>query len=611
MRAGPVWRIQARAGTHPQRRVTAFLGDISVMKTKRPGRALFYVTIAVFLFGGILALAVGPVISYVESRTESHRTVDAQDSPSLEGSYLASRVADLLYDSGKSAEFFLRAANHEESGENVLVQAFGAQYCCGRVEDAERIARKLEAQGVQTPHLHEPRAAIAIRNGDWDEALGLADSIAEDGNSMVMAAIIRAWSLAATGKGDAALGAMDAAGGIAGLTGGDGKAAVPTHIKLQHVLLNEWLGRREMAEIFANALFHEVYDHHLVLDLAAFYARAGNWDKVHKLVEERLEGDFNIPVVKDFLKAAAPEPTMITSHLSAAIRSLALASKPGRFPQRTASRLRFSLHVDAGNDYARAELAKRLVAFEQYDEAFTHLGRLSNRDPLGQEARLVESYAYEKMEDFAAASERVKAAIRHNPRDPGLREFLGDVYRNGLYYKQSRQAYARALRLGRKGEAILRRLGIVHYGLGDHQKAETYFLSAIEVNPHDVNSLNFLGYWYATEKRNLDTAMVLIERAAEERPDSAYVIDTLGWVHYRLGDAPKAVGFLERATTLKPGDPEITGHLGDAYWAVGRHEEARFKWRLAKQLSTNDQHRQLFAKRLEVGLEASDLPGTE
>src|SRR5262249_38002855 len=80
---------------------------------------------------------------------------------------------------------------------------------------------------------------------------------------------------------------------------------------------------------------------------------------------------------------------------------------------------------------------------------------------------------------------------------------------------------------------------------------------------------------------NLDEGMRMIKRAVEQRADDGYIVDSLGWAYYRLGNMDEAVKQLERAVELKPEDPTINGHLGDAYWRVGRMLEARFQWRHA------------------------------
>jgi Flp pilus assembly protein TadD len=85
------------------------------------------------------------------------------------------------------------------------------------------------------------------------------------------------------------------------------------------------------------------------------------------------------------------------------------------------------------------------------------------------------------------------------------------------------------------------------------------------------------------EKRiNLPEAMEMVRKAVELRPNDGYIVDSLGWAHYQLGEYEEAVKQLERAVELKPADPVIADHLGDAYWRTGRKLEARFQWQHAK-----------------------------
>ena len=77
----------------------------------------------------------------------------------------------------------------------------------------------------------------------------------------------------------------------------------------------------------------------------------------------------------------------------------------------------------------------------------------------------------------------------------------------------------------------------------------------------------------------------MIERAVEQRPNDGAIIDSLGWVMLRQGDTDGAVKSLEHAVELLPEDATINGHLGDAYWAAGRRQEALFQWRRALNLN--------------------------
>ena len=77
----------------------------------------------------------------------------------------------------------------------------------------------------------------------------------------------------------------------------------------------------------------------------------------------------------------------------------------------------------------------------------------------------------------------------------------------------------------------------------------------------------------------------MIERAIEQEPKDAAIIDSLGWVMFRQGHADDAELLLEQAVSLQPEDPTINIHLGEAYWAVGRRLEAVFQWRRALTLN--------------------------
>ena len=80
----------------------------------------------------------------------------------------------------------------------------------------------------------------------------------------------------------------------------------------------------------------------------------------------------------------------------------------------------------------------------------------------------------------------------------------------------------------------------------------------------------------------------MIELAVAAQPKAGYIIDSLGWVQYKLGYYNEAVSQLERAAELMATDPIVNDHLGDSYWAVGRKIEARFQWRRALSFITKD-----------------------
>ncbi len=98
--------------------------------------------------------------------------------------------------------------------------------------------------------------------------------------------------------------------------------------------------------------------------------------------------------------------------------------------------------------------------------------------------------------------------------------------------------------------------------------------------PDNADALNALGYTLADRTDRYDEAYVLIKRAYELKPNDYYIIDSLGWVLYRLGRNEEALKHLRRAMALKPG-PEIAAHLGEVLWVMGGTAEAREVWSTA------------------------------
>jgi Flp pilus assembly protein TadD len=94
----------------------------------------------------------------------------------------------------------------------------------------------------------------------------------------------------------------------------------------------------------------------------------------------------------------------------------------------------------------------------------------------------------------------------------------------------------------------------------------------------------------------------MVQKAVAADPRSGAMVDSLGWAFYRMGDYKQAVEKLEQAVELEAGDPEINNHLGDAYWKVGRRDEAQFQWRRVLTLKPDDKIKLSAETKLASGL---------
>jgi len=184
---------------------------------------------------------------------------------------------------------------------------------------------------------------------------------------------------------------------------------------------------------------------------------------------------------------------------------------------------------------------------------------------------------------------------------------LGDLNRQLHRYDEAAAAYSQRLssdiRDGYQDWYVYYVRGISYERLGQWDKADADFRRALELQPSHPQIMNYLGYSLVERRENLDQALALIEEAVSLRPDSGYIVDSLGWVYYRLGRFEDAVAPMEEAAELLATDPIVNDHLGDVYWKVGREYEARFQWQRALSFDPEPEEVIRIKRKLEVGLD--------
>ena len=190
------------------------------------------------------------------------------------------------------------------------------------------------------------------------------------------------------------------------------------------------------------------------------------------------------------------------------------------------------------------------------------------------------------------ARERLNALFsEHNDVESIIR--LGDLYRHEENYKSALTAYNKAAKeigqdIPEEYWYLLYARGMAYEREGDWGKAESDLKAALGYRPDHPYLLNYLGYGWADQGLNLDESLELIKKAVALRPHDGYIIDSLGWVYFMMGEYEEAIPYLERAVGLLPYDSTINDHLGDAYWRAGRRMEARFQWERALNYNEDD-----------------------
>jgi tetratricopeptide (TPR) repeat protein len=149
--------------------------------------------------------------------------------------------------------------------------------------------------------------------------------------------------------------------------------------------------------------------------------------------------------------------------------------------------------------------------------------------------------------------------------------------------------YREALEGHPENDDLLYARGLYAAEQGRLELMERDLRSVIARNPENADALNALGYTLADRSIRYQEALQLITRALKLKPDSAAIIDSMGWLQFRMGNLQKAQEYLQRAFDLMP-DGEIAAHLGEVLWRMGKTGQAEAVWQQILQKEPQSRH---------------------
>jgi Flp pilus assembly protein TadD len=144
--------------------------------------------------------------------------------------------------------------------------------------------------------------------------------------------------------------------------------------------------------------------------------------------------------------------------------------------------------------------------------------------------------------------------------------------------------------------------GISYDQSGNWEKAKIDLNAALQLYPNHPEVLNYFGYSLIERNERLDEALGMIKDAVAQKPESGYIIDSLAWGLFQLGNYQEAIIPMEKAIELEPHDPIINDHLGDILWMIGRKREANFQWKRALFFEPTLENEEKIKRKLLFGL---------
>ena len=268
--------------------------------------------------------------------------------------------------------------------------------------------------------------------------------------------------------------------------------------------------------------------------------------------------------------------------------------------------LQLALYLSPSHALALLSLGDLYEAMKKPELANKTYERVPLNSPLQRNAQIQLALNLDTLERTDEAKAHLSKLIAGNPSDLEAIMALGNVMRGRKQFAECADVYSKGIETITKSEksnwVIYYFRGICFERSKQWAQAEVDLKKSLELYPDQPHVLNYLGYSWVDQGTNLDEGMRMIKRAVEQRADDGYIVNSLGWAYYRLGNMEEAVKHLERAVELKPEDPTINDHLGDAYWKVGRQLEARFQWSHARDLKPEPEELVKIETKLKSGM---------
>lgn len=224
------------------------------------------------------------------------------------------------------------------------------------------------------------------------------------------------------------------------------------------------------------------------------------------------------------------------------------------------------------------------AAYEEKDineKALELFSKIPKTDFFSNLARIRTSIILQKSGNSEDAIAALESLINDGYNDQQVFLLLAAIYEENDNIVSASGTLEKAVAKFPDSTKLIFQLAVLFDKLGEKEKCLIQMQNIIEKNPNHAEALNYVGYTWAEQGIRLDEAEVLIRKALEIKPDSAFIIDSLAWVYYQKGDYVNALDLLKKAVTFFPEDPVILEHFGDAYYRNGNKKEAVAAYRSA------------------------------
>jgi len=570
---------------------------------RRRGRGPAGIAVVVAFVALVTVIAVAP--AGLQAAEAASSATEPKGDISLFGSYLAARQASNDRDRAEAARYLREALRLDPENRMLLERAMVYELSSGHYDEAVVLAPRVVEAIPDNLGANVLLGLKAMTDGNYPAARVRFAANDSGPIALLASSLLEMWVHQLAGDGEAARQSSE----------GLDEASTFGSFRAYHAaLLADMQGRvADAEEAYASA--HESGARLRVVDAyGRFLERHGKQERAIEIYRDFLAEAPNHPVILASLErvgsGAVTGPLIADPFAGAAetLYSMGSALSQDGGGDLALIYLNMALYVHPGFDMANFLIADIHDRQSRHEEAIAAYSAVDPASPLKREAEIQAAVNLDSLDRVDEAKARIDALVEQDPTDRTALISGGAVMRAHERFAEALQYYDRAIRLietpTQDDWQLYYFRGISHERTDQWALAEADFKKALELEPEQPLVLNYLGYSWIDLGLHLDEALEMVKLAVDQRPDDGYIVDSLGWAYYRLGDYDKAVEELERAVELRPDDAVINDHLGDAYWRVDRLLEARFQWDHALSMEPTDVETDKIRKKLELGLDA-------
>ena len=516
--------------------------------------------IASILTRRIVAAALGAVVLTLPSTLSAQRAQRAPTQSEMppwneivrvspSGSYLAARHASVQRDASAASVYYRAALKADPRNSELLERAFLSVVADGDMDEAIKLAERLVAVDRNHRLARLVLGVRALKQKQYATAKTNLQQSVRGPITDLAGTLLAAW---------AQYGANDSKGAIEAIDKLQGAEWYALFKDLHAGMMLDLAGnKKEAGKRFERAYKLDNSALRLVEAYGSWLSRNGNRDEAVKVFQSFDAQLPRHPLIVDAMANVKSGKQILsladTPQAGGAEVLYGLGAALGRRGGEDLGMvyLQLALYLAPNQPLALLALADLYEQIKNANLAIKFYERVPQTSPLRRNAEIQLAVNLDTLDRTDEAKKRLTKLIAEQPANTEAIMALGNIQRGRKEFSECADVYSKGVATISTPERphwlIYYFRGICNERAKKWSAAESDLKTALKLYPDQPHVLNYLGYSWVDQGINLDEGMRMIRRAVEQRPDDGYIVDSLGWAYYRLGNYDEAVKHLERA----------------------------------------------------------------